>query len=160
VIVVADTSVILNLCCIQHEHLLQALFGRVLIPNEVASEFTRLAGTDKRFANLTLPLWTETLAAPPPSREVLDAKLDTGETAAIALCLSTQADLLLIDETLGRSVANRLGIKTVGILGILLDAYQRGHIPRVSPILDRLEREAGFWVSPALRSKILARARE
>ena len=43
-IVVADTSVILNLCRVRHEHLLPALFGRVLIPTEVASEFSRLAG--------------------------------------------------------------------------------------------------------------------
>ncbi|HKX61468.1 MAG TPA: hypothetical protein VJS65_06485 [Verrucomicrobiae bacterium] len=48
-IVVADTSVILNLCCVRREHLLASLFGRVLVPTEVASEFRRLAGADARF---------------------------------------------------------------------------------------------------------------
>ena len=55
-IVVADTSVVLNLCRVRHEHLLPALFGRVLIPTDVASEFSRLAGTDARFAGLILPV--------------------------------------------------------------------------------------------------------
>ena len=40
-IVVADTSVVLNLRRIRHEQLLSSLFGRVLIPAEVASEFVQ-----------------------------------------------------------------------------------------------------------------------
>lgn len=67
-IVVADTSVILNLCRIQHEHLLPPLFGRVLIPHEVATEFVRLAGVDVRFAGLQLPAWIEQMTAPPHRR--------------------------------------------------------------------------------------------
>lgn len=54
-IVVADTSVILNLCRVQHEQLLRDLFSRVLIPTDVAAEFTRLSGTRPRFKGLTLP---------------------------------------------------------------------------------------------------------
>ena len=49
-IVVADTSVVLNLCCVRQERLLSALFGRVLVPTEVAAEFRRLAGVDVRFS--------------------------------------------------------------------------------------------------------------
>ena len=49
-IVVADTSVILNLCRVEQEHLLQKLFARVLIPREVAAEFTRLSIVRPRFA--------------------------------------------------------------------------------------------------------------
>lgn len=54
-IVVADTSVVLNLCCVRQEHLLVSLYGRVLVPVEVASEFRRLAGSDPRFSGLNLP---------------------------------------------------------------------------------------------------------
>lgn len=85
-IVVADTSVVLNLCRVQHDHLLTALFGRVLIPVEVASEFSRLAGTDGRFAGLTLPGWIEIFPSPLIPATVSAANLDIGETAAIALC--------------------------------------------------------------------------
>lgn len=64
-IVVADASVVLNLCCVRQGLLLSALFGRVLVPVEVAGEFRRLAGTDARFSGLALPAWIEVMPAPP-----------------------------------------------------------------------------------------------
>ena len=159
-IVVADTSVVLNLCCVRREALLSTLFGRVLVPAEVAAEFSRLARADARFAGLTLPAWIEVRPAPPPPREVTAAHLDTGESAAIALCLSQSADALLIDETLGRAVAARLGLRTIGLLGILLDARTHRLIERVAPILDELEQTAGFWIAPPLRARVLQLAGE
>src|ERR1017187_4069055 len=111
-IVVADTSVILNLCRIQHEHLLQQLFKRILIPDEVADEFARLVKIQKRFSGLVLPAWIEVLPSPKSIPvEVVQAELDAGEAAAIALFLKQKAEALLIDEALGRSVAEKLGIR-------------------------------------------------
>ena len=132
-IVVADTSVILNLCRVQHEHLLQQLFKRVLIPAEVADEFTRQNKIHARFSGLVLPGWIEISSRPqtlPP--EVIQAQLDIGESAAIALCLNQTADVLLIDEKAGREVATRLGIRTVGIAGVLIDAKMRSWFQRES----------------------------
>lgn len=160
-IVVADTSVILNLCCIQHEPLLKQLFQRVLVPGEVASEFVRLSKERQRFTGLTLPDWIEILPAPklfPP--EVIQADLDLGESAAIALCVKEKADVLLIDESLGREVAARLGVRTIGILGVLIDARRAKLIPEVKTILQRLENEAGFWIAPRLRDRVLALVNE
>ena len=160
-IVIADTSVILNLCRIQHEHLLQQLFKRVLIPDEVAGEFARLTKIQKRFSGLVLPDWIEILSAPTlfPA-EVIQAKLDAGETAAIALFLKQKADALLIDESLGRSVANKLGIRTMGIMRILIEARDRKLISSVKILLDRLETDAQFWISRELRFQVLQLAGE
>jgi predicted nucleic acid-binding protein len=106
----------------QHEYL-QQLFKRVLIASEVAGEFTRLTEVQKRFSGLVLPNWIETSAAPKSLPiEVIEAQLDSGESAAIVLCLSQKADALLIDEKAGRGVEAQLGVRTVGILGILVDA--------------------------------------
>jgi predicted nucleic acid-binding protein len=81
----------------------------VLIPPQVASEFTRLAGVQARFAGLTLPAWKTVLAGPKSAPSpVVQENLDPGESAAIALCLSEKADTLLIDEALGRRVAENL----------------------------------------------------
>ncbi|HXI70623.1 MAG TPA: DUF3368 domain-containing protein [Verrucomicrobiae bacterium] len=160
-IVVADTSVILNLCRIQHERLLQQLFKRVLIPDEVAGEFTRLTKMQKRFSGLLLPDWIETLPAPKSFPvEVIQAELDAGEAAAIALFLQQKAEALLIDELLGRSVAERLGIRTIGIVRILIEAHDRKLISSVRILLDRLENEANFWVSADLRLRVLQMAGE
>ena len=160
-IVVADTSVILNLCRVQHERLLQQIFKRVLIPAQVADEFMRLSKVQQRFSGLALPDWIEILSSPqsfPP--EVVQAHLDLGESAAIALCLDQKADALLIDESLGREVAAKLGVRTIGILGILIEARRRKFIPDVKTILERLETEAGFWIAPGLRNRVLQLAGE
>jgi len=161
-IVVADTSVILNLCRVQHEQLLQQLFKEVLIPSQVAEEFARLAAAHARFTGLILPAWITVLtspkSAPPPS--VVQANLDPGESAAITLCLSEKADALLIDEALGRRVAENLGVRTIGILGVLIESRRRHLIPSVKDLLNRLEKDAGFWVSPNLRAKVLQTAGE
>ena len=155
-IVVADTSVILNLCRVQHERLLTQLFQRVLVPSRVASEFKRLAGAQPRFAGLSLPEWIEVLPDPVSlPDQLVQANLDAGESAAIGLCLNVKADALLIDESLGRKVAEKLGIRVVGILGVLVQSRQKQLIPEVRGVLDRLEKEAGFWIAPNLRTKVL-----
>jgi predicted nucleic acid-binding protein len=160
-IVVADTSVILNLCRVQHEHLLQELFQRVLVPAEVAGEFARLTKIPNRFSGLTLPAWIEISSAPqifPP--EVMQAELGIGESAAITLCLNQKADVLLIDEKLGREIAIRLGIRIVGIAWVLIDAKNEKLIPSVKVLLDRLEAEANFWISSDFRLHVLQLAGE
>jgi predicted nucleic acid-binding protein len=126
----------------------------------VASEFSRLAGANARFAGLNLPGWIEIFPAPPLPAIIAAANLDLGEAAAIALCLSQTADALLVDESLGRAVAVRLGLRTIGILGILIEARARTLIPKIAPVLDRLEQEAGFWVAPVLRIRVLHLAKE
>ncbi len=83
------------------------------------------------------------------------ANLGLGEAAAIALCLGQKAAALLVDESLGRAVASRLGLRTIGILGILIEARARGLIPRLTPVLDRLQQEAGFWIAPVLLAHVL-----
>jgi predicted nucleic acid-binding protein len=160
-IVIADTSVILNLGCVRHEHLLQQLFKRVLIPAQVADEFIRLSKAEARFSGLVLPAWIEILPVPSSfPDEVIQAHLDIGESAAIALCLSQHADALLIDESLGRQVAAKLGVRTIGILGVLIESRRKQLIPRVKTVLDSLEIEAGFWIAPHLRNRVLQLAGE
>lgn len=56
-IVVSDTSVLLNLCRIGRVELLARLFHEVVIPLEVAAEFGRLAHQAARFQGLVLPGW-------------------------------------------------------------------------------------------------------
>ena len=61
-LVVADTSVLLNLCCIHHQHLLLSLFGEVHIPTAVRIEFERLTQNLHRFQGLALPNWVTVTA--------------------------------------------------------------------------------------------------
>lgn len=159
-IVVADTSVLLNLCRIGQVEMLARLFHEVVIPLEVAAEFDRLARQAARFQGLALPGWVRQQQASAISAAVRAANLDPGETAALALALEIRADALLVDERRGHQAAVQLGIKTIGVLGILLQAKSSGFIPQLRPLLDALERDAQFWIAPTIRQRVLQLAGE
>jgi predicted nucleic acid-binding protein len=53
-----------------------------------------------------------------------------------------------------------MGLATLGVVGILLEAKAAGHTARVSPHLDALRNAAGFFLSDALYQEVLQRANE
>ena len=57
-------------------------------------------------------------------------------------------------------MAGFLGLNTIGILGILLEAKARGSIGTIRPHLDALRTNAGFYLSEALYLAVLAEAGE
>ncbi len=144
-LVISDTSVLLNLCRVSAEGLLPALFREVWVPPAVAAEFSRLAESRPRFQGVVLPDWVRIspdVQVPAEVRACSD--LDAGETEALSLALELHADAVLIDEAAGRRAANVLNIPFVGIAGILLRAREQRLIPAVRPVLARLREDAGF----------------
>ncbi|MEI9962078.1 MAG: DUF3368 domain-containing protein [Limisphaerales bacterium] len=117
--------------------------------------------TQPRFSGLLLPKWIEALSEPELiPQEIIQADLDAGESAAIALCLKEKADALLIDELLGREMAAKFKLRTIGILGVLTDAKFLGAISSVKNLIERLQTEANFWISTDLKQRVLQRAGE
>ena len=160
-IVVADTSIILNLCFLGQEELLRLLFGVVFAPPQVEAEFLRLARVDSRFQGLVFPSFIQRQSSQPKSYLWANSPaLHAGEIAALSLALELQADLILMDEAEGRTAAAKLKLTTMGLMGILLQARQRSLITAVAPLLDRLEQEARFWMSALLRATVLRAAGE
>jgi len=70
------------------------------------------------------------------------------------------ADTVLIDESLGRHIALSLGLKTVGVLSLLVSAKRLHHVDRVEPLLETLAQRISFRISPSLRKRILNDAGE
>jgi predicted nucleic acid-binding protein len=81
-----------------------------------------------------------------------------GEAEVIALALENRINLVLMDDYRGRKVAQRLGLKTRGILGHLLLLKQLGHIDTVRDYLERLT-ERGFFLSERIVYEVLYRLR-
>jgi hypothetical protein len=152
-IVVADTSAISNLLSIGRERILHALFGEVLVPPAVARELLEWHQELPAFVTVLSPGNSTVLVS-------LSSVLDPGETEAIALAVKMGADLLLIDERKGRAEAIRLGLKTTGLLGVLLEAKKTGLLDHLATVLDQLVTVADFRVSAAVRLEFLRLAGE
>jgi predicted nucleic acid-binding protein len=161
VLVVSDTSVLLNLCRVSADGLLLQLFRDVWVPPAVAAEFSRLAGSRARFQGLVLPSWVRISPAVQVAAEVRACRdLDSGESEALSLALEMHADAVLLDEAAGRRAATVLKVPFVGVAGILIRASAGRLIPAVRPVLERLKDEAGFWLHPRFEAEVLQLAGE
>lgn len=118
---VTDTSVVLNLCLLGQEGLLAALFTEVIAPPPVVEECELLAATDERFRDLAFPSQIRRVGSTSIIKNLPNpARLHSGEIAVISVAVEIGADVVLMDERAGRSAANTLGLKTLGLLGILI----------------------------------------
>ncbi|MFH1992498.1 MAG: DUF3368 domain-containing protein [Pseudomonadota bacterium] len=60
-----------------------------------------------------------------------------------------------MDERIGREVARHLGLRFTGLIGVLVEAKDKGMISAVKPQLDALRDIAGFRISDALYVQVL-----
>lgn len=159
-IVVSNTSPISNLALLGSLAVVAQLYEVVYIPEAVVRE---LQASPLVRPHLEVALKQGFLREVPlRNREhvrLLQHILDDGESEAIALAQEQSADLLLIDERAGRTVATNLGLEITGVLGILLEAKTKTLLPRVEPLLTNLQ-AIGFRMSPALVQTVLQAAGE
>ena len=88
------------------------------------------------------------------------SSLHKGEAEAIVLAAECKADYLLIDERRGRAIAAGRGVPSIGLIGVLLFAKQRGFITGVKQCLVDLQSQAGFYLSEPLIKRALEAANE
>jgi predicted nucleic acid-binding protein len=156
-ILVADASALIALAPCDSLDLLDAIFGNVLVPDAVYAEVTE---SDKPQSDRLRSYLQGKV------REVdlryfiyLDAYADLGETQAMLLYKEIDADYLLIDDRRGRKIAKINKIKTIGSLGVLLQAKRTGLIPCVAPLLETIA-ASPIFVSESLMSIVLELANE
>jgi len=159
VLVISDSSTLIHLSAIGWLDLLQAFFQRVTIPPAVWREVVELgggrAGADQvaqarqaGWIGVTEPTDTALL-------RLLKRDLDDGEAEAIALCLELGAELLLVDETDARQIAELYELPKTGTIGLLIRARREGIIDLLRPELDRLLQQGNFWISEPLYHRAL-----
>lgn len=128
----------------------------MLIPPAVYQELTR-SDVGPPLIDRASCSWLVVEPARDTSRVAqLRAELESGEAEAIALALEKQADLILVDERLGRQVAMALGLRVTGLLGVLAEAKRAGLIERAKPVIEDLQERAGFWISAELVAQVLS----
>jgi uncharacterized protein len=156
-IVVSDTSPILNLARIDRLSFLPAIYGEVLIPNAVFRELIVARPELPSAVDFASISWLTVASASDRTQvEALGRRLDAGEAEAIALAVEYRADLLHMDERRGRHIALEAGISVIGLLGVAAHAKQTGLIDAAKPVLDALIQTARFWIGPQLYAEVLA----
>ena len=160
-IVVSNTSPLTNLAAIDHFGLFQKLFGEIQIAEGVWRELNAGGRRHPGSREVDRAPWVrrhtvgnQTLVT------ALRRDLDLGEAETLVLSLELRANLVLVDEQEGRHAAYRLGLRPLGVLGVLLQAKRQGEIKEVRPLVDALRFQAGFYLSESLFRQVLARAGE
>ncbi len=163
-VVVSNTSPITNLAAVGHLYLLQALYGQIMIPDEVRDELVLGgAGNNPGAREVLTANWFVVVPVNAQQRDHLARTyhaLDRGEAAALALAVAQVADLVLIDNKAAREAARALHLAHIGIAGVLLAAKARGLVALVKPILDDLRAIAGFRLADAVYQGVLHAAGE
>lgn len=156
-ILVADCSALIALSTCDSLGLLEQLFNSVVVPETVYYEAT--LPNKKEAKRLEKYLQGKVRKVDMQNYVFLDGFADAGETEAMVLYKQIRADKLLIDDRRGRNVAKINHISTIGSLGILLVAKQKGLIKEIAPLLLQLEK-SDLYLSKPLITTVLELAGE
>lgn len=130
-IIVSDTSCLGYLIQINSLSLLQIIYGEIIIPVAVFDEIIQLEKKGYDLSEFKNATWIKTYSADNLSN-MNDFKsiLDKGELQAISIAIDLKADLIIIDEKLGRIVASSMGFD--------ITAKDKNLISSVKDALDKV----------------------
>ena len=157
--IISDTTPIISLIKINRLDLLEKLFEEVLIPEAVYRELTTNALFENEAKIVKTSSFLKTSSVQNrKSLQLLQAVsgLDDGESEAIILADELKSDVLIMDERKGRKVAEKLGIKITGTVGVLLQSYSENTISsdEIKTYLDQLK-NSNIRLSESLIQKAL-----
>jgi len=120
--VISDSSTLIHLAKIGRLDLLKKLFDRIVITPTVWQEVVERGGGRAGASEVSDALskgWLEIIA---PRDMILfpllKSELDDGEAEVIALAVECKADMILLDESEARRIANIYGLSKTGVIGI------------------------------------------
>jgi predicted nucleic acid-binding protein len=160
-VIISDTSPIVNLAAIGKLDLIPALFEKVYLPVAVFEEIVVKGANQPGAAEIQNASWIEIKSCTDQNLlQKLLLELDPGESEAIALAIEMDSPNILMDEKDGREVAMRYNLKPIGLLGILLEAKKSGLLRSVQQCMDDLKNSAGFYIAEPLYRQVLILAAE
>ena len=129
--VVSNTTPLLSLLKIGKLNLLKELYGCVSVPFAVYQEIE--AGKDKDYyIDISKIEWITIEKIHSEESKSYFFDLDEGEAEVLILAHEQQANLVILDEIIGRRYALQLDLKITGTLGILLKGKKLGYIDKIT----------------------------
>jgi len=158
-LVLSDSSSLIHLAAIGRLSLLREIFQKIAIPSAVWREVVELGNRRAGAAEVEAARatgWIEVIPSTnTPLVQLLKRDLDEGEAEVLALAIERKADLVLLDETEARKVAELYGLPKTGVIGLLIRARRDGKIRSLREELDKLRNQAGFWIADKLYQQAL-----
>lgn len=155
-LVVSNTSPLINLAMIGELDLLRKLYDVIYIPQAVFDEIVIKGEGQIGAKEIKNSEWIKVL--PVQNRLLVKSlflQLDIGESEAIVLAIERGANLVLLDEKRGRNIASEFNLRPFGLLGVLVQAKKSGLILEIKPLIDKLRHVAGFWIDNKLYRAVL-----
>ena len=147
---VSDSSTLIHLSGIGRLELLKVFYEKILITPAVWKEVVE-EGAERPGASEIKKAhesgWIEVIA--PGNKSVvrlLERELHKSESETIALAIERHAEVIFLDESEARRVADVYELCKTGVIGILIRAKLDGKVASLREELDKLRSEAGFWI--------------
>jgi len=157
--IICNTSPLQYLYQLGALELLHTLAGRIIVPSAVVAELEAGRNLGMDLPDIATFEWVTIHSPAKPMALPLAIELGPGETEVLILALESPGAVVVLDDSLARFAAEKIGINLTGTLGILRDAKRSGLITQLSPLLDRLQ-DLGFRLSYQTRQTILRLADE
>lgn len=150
--IVSNTTPLISLMKISQLEILEKIYSEIIIPEAVYEEIE--AGKHKEFyRDLSKIEWIKIQSIDDKNSVDYYLDLDAGEAETIILASEIGADLIILDEKLGRFHAKNIGLKVTGTIGVLVKARKMGLIPKMKPLLIELTKK-NVWISDVLISQV------
>jgi predicted nucleic acid-binding protein len=147
--IISDTSCLIVLSNIGELELLKKVYDQIITTSDIENEFGE-----------ELPDWIVVENVKDLStQKVLELQIDKGESSAISLALELPDSTLILDDYKARKIAQQLGLKITGTIGVIVKAKLNGIIPSIKPYIDKIK-ETNFRVSDEIEIEALKQADE
>ncbi len=159
--VICSASPLVYLYRIKALKYLPQMFDEVWAPSDVLEELQRglFIGLDvPRLFDYDWIRYADPQATLPSAW--LAQELNLSDLVTLSLCFEIPDSVALLDDGRARKTGRVAGLTVWGTLQVLLEAKQRGLIKRIAPFVNRLDTEAGMWLTEDIRRRILRLAGE
>lgn len=160
-IVICDSSTLINLSLINRLYLLNEMYNKVLIPPGVYDEVVkigagRIGSDDVKDASF---IQVMTLDDPNSINDYIISSLGRSDAEVIRLAKEQEADLIITRDRRLRRYARQEGLNVIHTLTFFIEVKRVGLIEAVKPLLDEM-RSKGVLIREGIYQEILRLAGE
>jgi len=150
--IVSNTSSIIFIGKLEILNLVKNLYDKILIPKEVMKEIFEYDKPENVYLQGEIGKFIKEVDI----KEIKEFPIDVGERAAISLCLKNNFYTFLSDDKKARKYARALKIKTIGVLGIILENLKKEKISKQeAKRLIKAIIEKGYFMTARLYHEVI-----